>query len=204
MNMSDKKTDRRVIRTKRMVREALTELLVEKGFEEITVKDLTERADINRGTFYLHYESKYDLLEQSQNEILEELSEFIRKVSPSLIIQSHSQNEPVPFLVSLFEHIEKNFLFMKVILGPKGDPSFQTKYKKFIMNNFLAHAMKHPENESLLVPMEFLMAYVSSAHLGVIQQWLEDNMQQSPREMALILSKITFYGPAHIVGIKKD
>lgn len=208
MNVADQKIDRRVTRTKRMIRDAFTQLLEEKGFEETTVKDITEKADINRGTFYLHYESKYDLLEKSENEILEEMSKYLKKIDSSVIIHSQSQNEPIPFLVNLFELIQKNSRFMKLILGPKGNPLFQVKLKNFIKENFLENilpkGLEDSKNNSLLVPIEFLMAYVSSAHLGVIQQWLEDDMQQSPSEMALILPNITFYGPAHIVGIKKD
>lgn len=206
--MSNLKTDRRVTRTKRMIRDAFTQLLEEKGFEEITVKDITEKADINRGTFYLHYESKYDLLEKSETEILEEMTGILKKINPNLIIHSQSQNEPIPFLVKLFEMIKINSDFMTVILGPKGNSFFQVKFKNFLKDNFLINflpqVIKHSKNDSFLVPLEYLMAYISSAHLGVIQQWLEDGMQQSPEEMALILSNITFHGPAHIVGIKKD
>ncbi|KMY50233.1 TetR/AcrR family transcriptional regulator [Peribacillus loiseleuriae] len=202
--MSDQKTDRRIIRTKRMIRDALTDLMEEKGLEGFTVKDLTEKADINRGTFYLHYQDKYDLLEKSENEIIEEMYEFLKEINPDLINQSGLQNEPLPFLVNLFENIEKNARFMKLILGPKGDPAFQVKLKQFMKINFLGKIMEKSNNESLSVPIEQLIAYVTSAHLGVIQQWLNSGMQQSPREMALTLLKITFYGPAHIAGIKKD
>lgn len=63
--------------------------------------------------------------------------------------------------------------------------------------------MKDLNDEALLVPVEYLMSYVTAAHLGVIQQWLESDMQQSPREMALILVKISFFGPAHVAGLKE-
>jgi len=202
--MVNQKVDRRIVRTKRVIRDALTELLEAKSFEEITVKDITETADINRGTFYLHYESKYDLLEKSGNEILEEMEKSLKKISTSMIIHSQSQNEPVPFLVNLFETLQQNAHFMKVILGPKGDPVFQVKIKKFMKDNFLEKVMQNSKGENLLVPIEHLMAYVSSAHLGVIQQWLEGDTKEAPQDMALILSMITFYGPAYIVGIRKD
>ena len=202
--MEHQKIDRRIVRTKRLIRDALTDLLEEKSFEEITVKDITDTADINRGTFYLHYDSKYALLKKSEDEILDEMKESLKKISTSMIIHSQSQNEPVPFLVNLFETLHQNAHFMKVILGPKGDPVFQVKIKNFMRDNFLEKVMQHSKGENLLVPIEHLMAYVSSAHLGVIQQWLETDTKESPRDMALILSKITFYGPAYIIGIRKD
>ncbi|CAM3207126.1 TetR/AcrR family transcriptional regulator [Filibacter tadaridae] len=206
--MADQKVDRRITRTKRMIRDAFTQLLEEKGFEGITVRDITGKADINRGTFYLHYDSKYDLLEKSETEILAEMSGILKKINPNIIIHSQAHNEPIPFLVTLFEMIKKNSEFMTVILGSKGNPLFQVKLKNFIKDNFLSNILpqviKQSKNDPFLVPLDYLMAYISSAHLGVIQQWLESKMQQTPREMALILSNITFYGPAHIVGIRKD
>lgn len=63
--MTIRSNEARVLQTKRMIRDALTLLMEEKGFEGITVRDLAEKAAINRGTFYLHYKDKYDLLEQS-------------------------------------------------------------------------------------------------------------------------------------------
>ncbi|WP_054637466.1 TetR/AcrR family transcriptional regulator [Thalassobacillus sp. C254] len=64
--------DRRVARTRTLIRNTFAELIVEKGLDRVTIKDLTERADINRGTFYLHFQDKYDLLEQSEEKFLRE------------------------------------------------------------------------------------------------------------------------------------
>ncbi len=202
--MSDSKTDRRVVRTKRLVRDALTELMEEKGFEGITVRDLTEKADINRGTFYLHYRDKYDLLEQSENEIIQEIQEFIKEANPNDIVNANMLGEPLPFVVKLFEYIKENGRFMKLILGPQGDPAFQVKLKEFMKENFLQKIQTISTEEDMLVPVDYLLAYVTSAHLGVIQQWLADDLKQSPQEMALTLAKMTFFGPGYVAGIRKD
>ena len=55
--------DERVIKTKKLIKTALSELIQEKGFDHVSITDLTQRANINKGTFYLHYQDKYDLLE---------------------------------------------------------------------------------------------------------------------------------------------
>jgi len=65
--------DMRVVRTKEAIRAAFIELLDEKGFNSITVKDITTRAHVNRSTFYMHYEDKYDLMEQLQRDVLEQI-----------------------------------------------------------------------------------------------------------------------------------
>lgn len=205
MEMADRISDKRSMRTKRIIRDALTELMEEKGFEGITVRDLTAKAEINRGTFYIHYRDKYDLLEQSEDDIFKELEEIVQVVSqinPIDVMKYNLQNEPLPFLIKLFEFFYDNSNFLKVILGPKGDASFQVRLKEFIKKSFLQHLIIRLKKEEMLVPVEFLIAYVSSAHLGVIQHWLEGGMEKSPREMSLILARMTFLGPAHVAGIK--
>ncbi|WP_442598831.1 TetR/AcrR family transcriptional regulator [Neobacillus sp. D3-1R] len=203
--MSERLSDKRTMRTKRIIRDSLTELMEEKGFDGITVRDLTAKAEINRGTFYIHYRDKFDLLEQSENEIFQELETIVQVVSqinPLEVMKHNLQNEPLPFLIKLFEYFQENSNFLKVILGPNGDASFQVRLKEFIKKSFLQHLVIKLNKEDMLVPVDFLIAYVSSAHLGVIQHWLETGMEKSPREMSLILAKMTFLGPAHVAGIK--
>ena len=70
--MQESKQDRRVKKTKKILKQALARLLLEKDLKDITVKELTTIADVNRGTFYLHYKDVYDLYEQLENETLNE------------------------------------------------------------------------------------------------------------------------------------
>ncbi|KHF41715.1 TetR/AcrR family transcriptional regulator [Halalkalibacter okhensis] len=205
--MAERKTDRRIKRTKRLIRDALTDLMEEKGFEGITVRDLTEKADINRGTFYLHYQDKYDLLEQSENDIIkgiEAITEDINRYDSDLFISSSEYDKPTSFIIRLFEFIADNSNFMKVIIGPTGDPAFQGKLKEVMKNNILRKKESQIENNQMLVPMDYFIAYVTSAHLGVIQYWLENGMKESPEEIAMVLSKTLLLGPARVAGLIKD
>ncbi len=115
--MSDKSvsTDLRIKRTHKMLREALISLTLEKEFDAITVKDISERAMINRTTFYLHYEDKHDLLLRCMNEVfdgLESLSE-----PPPLEIKEGVVNEPPSALVAIFDHVAENAAFYRVMMG---------------------------------------------------------------------------------------
>ncbi|WHZ02891.1 TetR/AcrR family transcriptional regulator [Neobacillus sp. YX16] len=204
--MRESNTDLRVIRTKESIRDALVELIDEKGFEAITVKDITTRAKINRGTFYAHYQDKYDLMTQCEEEIMFEMSRMAKQNFPSVVAELESNSPLAPFslAVSIFEYLNKNSGFMKAVLGPKGDLSFQTRLKDFMWKTISgndANAMIKEEN--LLVPGPYLVSYIASAHIGVIQQWLNSGMKESPQEMARILSTITVNGPFFAAGLKK-
>jgi AcrR family transcriptional regulator len=203
--------DRRAIRTKKMIRNALAELIVERGYNNISITDIASKADINRGTFYLHYTDKYDLLDKVENEVIQELQDSIDKVSNLDIVSmgfvdsDNSVDKPMPFMIKVFEYIKENSAFMQAILGPKGDPKFHTKIKEIIETSiFEKNLIKAFNKENMLVPKEYFISYVLSAHLGVIQQWLESGMTKSPEEMALILSKLFLLGPYKVAFFKNE
>ncbi|EQF27089.1 bacterial regulatory s, tetR family protein [Clostridioides difficile CD160] len=197
--------DRRKIRTKKMIRSALAELIDEKGFNNISVTDLTQRADINRGTFYLHYVDKYDLLEKIENEIIQEIEEETKHLDSVNMMNLDTSNEPLPFMVKLFEYFRENSVIIKAILGPKGDPTFERKIKRFIGSNlFEKQKIKNFNIDEAVISEEYFIQYILSADLGVIQHWLEKNMKESPEEMALILARMSLFGPLRAVGIRKD
>ncbi|MFQ9209053.1 MAG: TetR/AcrR family transcriptional regulator [Clostridium fessum] len=93
--MKEEILDRRVRKTRRQLKECLTRLLKEKKIQDITVRELAEMADINRGTFYLHYKDVFDLMDQIKNELIEEV-EFVPTHHPvpgtGSAPSSHSQN----------------------------------------------------------------------------------------------------------------
>lgn len=201
--------DRRAIRTRKVIRNALAELMEEKGFNNISITDITTKADINRGTFYLHYHDKYDLLAKIEEEVMTELQYRIKMddLYDSFDIDStnyiDSIKKPIPFIVKLFEYFKENSTFMKAILGPNGDPNFQNNIKQLMETNiFEKQLIKAFKKENLLVPKEYFFSYVVSAHIGVLQQWLGSGMKESPTEMALILEKMFLLGPFKMTGLK--
>lgn len=201
--MLKSENDRRAKRTKRVIKEALSELIEENGFNNISVTDLTTRADINRGTFYIHYTDKYDLLEKVENEIMQEIQEHIKGIDYINILSLNVIDEPIPYLVKLFEYFKENAGFMKAVLGPKGDPLFQRKLKDFMERAlFEKNQVKFINKENLLIPEKYVIAYIVSAHLGLVQQWFESGMDKSPKEMALILCKMSILGPFRATGLK--
>lgn len=205
--MRNNNTDLRIIRTKESIRVALVELIEEKGFEAITVKDITTRAKINRGTFYAHYQDKYDLMTKSEEEIMLEISKIAKQNYPAVIATLESDSpslKPFQLAVLVFEYLNENNGFMKAALGPKGDLSFQTRLKDFMWKTLFENESNALiKEDSLLVPAQYLASYLASAHIGVIQQWLNSGRKETPQEMARILSTITLNGPFFAAGLKK-
>ncbi|NLF45410.1 MAG: TetR/AcrR family transcriptional regulator [Syntrophomonadaceae bacterium] len=200
--MKDRKEDRRVIRTKQVILEALVTLIEEKGIDAVTVKDITRKANINRGTFYLHYQDKTDLLEKTVGDIMEECQALLLQ-SNSLVIKEYvNSNNPPLFMVSLFEYFDQNASLIRAFLSMKGDLSFQEQFKNIIWSNLFEKELSvHIKKDNLLVPGDYLVIYLISAHLGVIQHWLEKEQRETPREMASILYHLSFRGPLYAAGV---
>lgn len=203
--MEESYTDLRVIRTKESIRNALVELIEAKGFQAITVKDIASKAKINRGTFYAHYQDKNDLMDKCQDKILNDIKKIVKKKVPVALENLHTNsNDPFAPAISIFEYLHENKRLMRTLLGPKGDVTFQTKLKRLMWQVlFEDNEIPSFKKEHSLVPSEYLVSYIASAHIGVIQQWLDSDCRESPLEMARILSTITLHGPFYAAGIKR-
>ena len=197
--------DRRIIRTKEAILGAFITLIKEKGFESISVMDITATANINRGTFYLHYRDKYDLLEQIEAGILQDFTEMLSQARDMKFTGIQDIDEPLPLIVMMLEYIDSHAALMHAVLGLKGDIAIQTQIKKTIEQNLFVMGpfAKMMKQDNLIVPSDYFISYVASAHLGVIQEWLQRGRSETPREMALFLSKLSFYGPIYALGIDK-
>ena len=199
--------DERVIKTKKLIKTALSELIQEKGFDHVSITDLTQRANINRGTFYLHYQDKYDLLEKFENEVLDDINtnaeNFIKSIKDIDFLGEDFSNEIKPFINKIFTYIKENYIIMKVILGPKSDMRFQNKIKK-ALNILLTEKGwdNYFDSQNTFVSKNYFISYLVSAHIGVIRQWIDSGMNESAENMAEMISTMFFLGPFNSIKNK--
>ncbi len=184
----EKNEDRRIRKTKKAVKKAFIELLNEKSdFGDISVNDIAERADINRGTFYLHYQDKYDLFEKYVEELISEVTSKIEVSNQEKEVEDKDNNLYVLF----FEHFQKYSSFFKPILSFKGGPYFYTRFIEVIKDYYLERYNKVSiQNETEKLDKEILINFVSHAQLGVINHWLQTDMSKTPEYMGVQLSAL--------------
>lgn len=186
--------DRRVIKTKKAIIKALSELIEEKGFNNITIKDLTEKADINRGTFYLHYEDKYDMLKSIEKDIFEDILKIFTFHNELGDVERLFLNDPNPIVMDVLKYVEENSKIFKSLLGPKGDPNFSSNLKDYIGKIVGREEIFQKLSEKSELPMEYIVAYFTSADIGVIQFWVESDMKLPVDKVALLLTKMLTLG----------
>ncbi|MBP1991862.1 TetR/AcrR family transcriptional regulator [Paenibacillus eucommiae] len=203
--MSKKPTqlDPRIRRTLHVIRDALIFLMNEKGFDHVTVRDITERAEINRATFYLHFQDKHDLLEKIVNELMHEFMNAFQLPSGFEVGDFYMDaDEPPPSFIRQFEHIAQYAPFYKVMLGPNGLPGFAMRMENIIRDSLYQRStIAQPHDRHLTIPRDMIIRYSTSAHLGLIMYWLEKDMPYTPVYMATQLKRLHLLGPTNVNGV---
>lgn len=188
----DKKLDRRVSRTRNNIRTALLDLLAEKQGSQISIKELAERADINRKTFYSHYDSIDDVFDQMGDEIIEKLEELQSKhklTDSTFDIQSlfKSLNESISEDLDLFEKLVKsnsyNYLWLKV----------KAILKESIIKEFSA------QKDVNLDVYKLHIEFIASGLMSMYAEWINSDKKISLDELGEAAALIAFNGFSSIV-----
>lgn len=173
-----KKEDRRVRRTKKLLTQALTQLLQEKQINEITVKELTDLADMNRGTFYLYYKDIFDMLEKIEDGLFEALDEIV-----SLHEHGDMSQQTKPILLDLFHFIEENQEMCRVLLSPHGDMNFLHRLNEVVRGKCLK-AWPDIRKEKGEADFDYHYSFVVFGCAGIIRAWVNRNCPESAEKMA--------------------
>jgi len=185
-----KKVDRRIQKTRKAIKKSFIELLNETNLGDMSVNDIAERADINRGTFYLHYEDKFDLFEKYANELLNELTSVIRQSNQEKAENEVADNEMNTYVL-FFKHFQAYDSFYKPILSFKGGPYFYRRFLEVIKDYYLQEYNNLLEYSEKKTPdKEILINFVAHAHLGIINNWLQKDMKETPEYMGEQLSAL--------------
>jgi len=168
------KVDRRIIKSQEAIKKAIIELISEKNFDQITIQDISDRADVSRKTIYLHYADKFDLLDK----LIEEYIDRLRKVS-----ETACEMEWRPATQVCFEYLDSHYLFFSTMLANKGAPYFRSRFLEYQIEAFKNELRKTNERNSA-VNEEVIVHFVASAYVGVVEWWLTNGMPYPPREMA--------------------
>lgn len=192
--------DRRILKTRRDIRKACIELIEEKGFEAMTVLDIAERANINRGTFYLHYVDKFDLLDKYEDELFEKIQAVIDRNIVNMETIEQLLISRYPTLVQLFECLYTEQELLQVVLNTKGIFSIQERIKAFFVEFINEKVLSKLPTVTLHYPLEFFGLYIASMYIAILQYWLQQNMKQTPEQLAKMMMDLIFHGSVKAMG----
>ena len=196
--------DRRITRSKRALRGALIALIEERGLDAITVNDLCERADLNRGTFYNHFHDKENLLTALENEVLAEvalLQARMQSVTLGDMLAFRVAGRPVPVLVDLFEYLRGESDFLRAVLGSGGDVRFGPRLREAVCENLVQNILHEKYRTNPTPFVCYYVAFYASADLGIIARWVENGCPETPEEMARIAMRLLFITPGEPIEL---
>lgn len=191
--MQDQKVDRRVQRTRQLLNRALMELIVEKGYDSVTVQDIIDRANLGRSTFYAHYQDKEDLLLSGIDEVVHSLiwgdeafskDEQGKGVTPRIL-----STEPI------FRHAQEEYQLHKALFEGRG---LDVMHKE-IQNHLCSHIEEQiirllPDESSPSVELSVISNYLAGALLTLLIWWLEKDMPYPPERMDALFQELSMPG----------
>ena len=187
MHVKSKEGDRRTERTRRALRKALVELILEKRYDAITVQNVIDRANVGRSTFYAHYRDKEDLFLSDWEGLLEG---FVRHIN----WQNMHGGRIVP-VKELFGHVQEFHHFYKALVRSrktawlfKTGQSFLTKSIEDALTALLA------DSPQPTVPLPILANYLANGIMTLLRWWLDHNMPYPPARMDEIFHQLVMPG----------
>jgi AcrR family transcriptional regulator len=182
--------DRRKIRTRRLLREGLLSLIVERGYDNLSITEITERADLRRATFYLHYGSVDELLLTTLSEIFDELAKEIEAKQP---LQPFWLRTEPPHIQPVFEYLAQNARLYHALLSGASGAMVQRSIRDYLAAVKLIDLAAIPA-KALPIPPEVLANYISGTECNMLVWWLENEMPYTPKEIARMLQDIVLDG----------
>ncbi|AXF57451.1 TetR/AcrR family transcriptional regulator [Salicibibacter kimchii] len=176
----NKKLDRRKKYTRMVLKDSLISLLQTKQLATITVKEICKSADINRTTFYTHYKDPFDLLEKIEEEIIADLNTYLNQYN------IEQEEESLQMTERLLAYIASKYNICQTLLNENGDHSFEQRVmdvaRTFLINNWTDN------NEMGTDVSEYAGTFLIGGSIYVIKQWLANNMDQSPEQIARLIN----------------
>jgi AcrR family transcriptional regulator len=206
------KPDRHIQRTRQALRAALLELTKEKDYDAISIEEITERANVGRATFYLHFKDKEDLLLEHFSEMADEMVQLVSQIpfadwlpSSAELKGSYDEDAPLLPLVMVFKHIYKNSGFYQVLSKSENSSRIVERIRNISSQNIVKFAETKMQNDPIPVlyevPIGFFASFFSGALLSTLIWWLEEDMQHSPEDVARMFRRLFFRGARDTLGL---
>ena len=178
-------TQKRKTTTKSDLKEALTRLLKKKDFETISVSDIAREAGVNRGTFYLHYVDKFDMMDKLIDEILQNILSLLKEGQPK------NKQEAFPGIVKIFEYLKEDFDFVHAMTLNR------VNYTAKLVHDFLLELTRQigpiKKNIEMVYPLpdDYAQEVFIYSNSAIFFHWIQKGGVETPEEIAKIFLRMT-------------
>jgi len=192
MAMTKPAIDRRIVRTRATLQHALNSLILKKGYETITIKDICDAANVGRSTFYAHYTSKDDL-KRSGFEPLRRL--LVDRQKEALATRGDMRDRSFGFSLTMFEHARDHKDHYRALVGGRGGTVSLGTIREILsglVRDELAVAVDN--NSADGIPRDLVVHYVVGAYMAVLTWWLDGGAKLSPQRIDAMFRRLATEG----------
>lgn len=178
--------DRRSVKTKAAIKQAFLTLLNNKPISKITISEMSELADIGRGTFYSHYQDIYDLYREIETEMFDQFNRFYDESFPV-----QERHDIMRFINKITDYIYQNKTLFVVMANPEDTLLTPDKIKAFFKGKILQELLrenKYPNKPNVYEETESL--FIASGVFGVIEDWVVRGMEEEPTGMSMRIQQL--------------
>jgi AcrR family transcriptional regulator len=188
--MTKGRIDRRVARTRAMLQKAHLSLILERGYDAVTVEDICEAANVGRSTFYAHYSGKDDLKLSGLEELRRELSAHgAETMGPG----AQHRDRRFGFTLPMFEHARQHIDLYRALAGGRGGAVALGAIRHILAERFRADLKSAPAGPEG-VSREFAVQYLVGAYVAVLTWWLDGGANSSPEDMDALFRRMALAG----------
>lgn len=196
--------DRRKRKSRKAIFDACVALVKEKDFQNITVNEIVERADLNRGTFYLHFEDKYDMMNSFENEMIDKIEDVLLNNLPEeqfnqLFIQSRYDT-----IIQILTCYEENKELLQLLMKSSHNASFQAKLREKLKYVLTEKILPNLENFELKIPTDLFVILFTSISLSLAEYAQQSEEPIDAEQLGKFLVNIMLHGPAKMLGLNAD
>ena len=177
--------DNRVRYTKKVLQQALLNILQRKHIDKVTIKELCEEAKVNRGTFYLHYSTPNDLLMEIEQQFIQENMARFTPYMENVGDTSH--------MTSLFVGILNNRELCRIIMGNNGNPRFveriQQMIRPYVLDGWCVEFPNYRRED-----LDYVYDFIFAGSMRLILNWIEDDQTLAAEDLATRLDRLGHYG----------
>lgn len=182
-----RRLDRRVLRTRKLLREAMMDLIMEEGYDAISIQDITDKANLGRATFYLHFKDRDELL----LEVIEEfLADFLEQVPQ--ITEAQWRLDDTKALTRLFDFAAEHYDLYRILIIGSGGITAARQLQHSVAKNIQTYIETEitDQHRTPAVPVDFIANHFAGSLLATIYWWLDSDLPYTAEEMAEMFQKV--------------
>lgn len=193
-----RRLDRRVQRTRKLLRESLMALILEEGYDAISIQDITDKANLGRATFYLHFKDKDELLIEVMDQMMTDFMDQVPQLSEA---QWHLEDTKA--ITKIFDFAAEHYDLYRILIFGSGGITASRQLHRSIADNIKTCIQSEVEakDTETAIPSDFIANHFAGSLLAITYWWLENDLPYSAEEMAVMFQKINIMDREKLMGI---